>query len=116
MRQRDRGALLDILEQIRLIEEFLVGVTHEAFLSDGIRQSAVTYRVAIIGEAATRLSDDFRLTHPEVPWKKIRDMRNFLLHVYDKIDFEQVWATAQDDLPPLQQAVQAMLAADVSED
>ena len=92
------------------------GMTRETFLCDRLRQDAVMLRVAIIGEAATRLSESFRTDHPEVNWRIIRRMRNILIHIYDQVDSVKVWDTVQDDLTPLQNAVTAMLAADTSWD
>jgi uncharacterized protein with HEPN domain len=102
--------LLDILEHIRVIGEHLQGVTHEAFMGDVLRQDAVLRRIEVIGEAATRLSPELRAAHPEVPWQQIRDMRNFLIHVYDQVNCDRVWDTVQQDLAPLRQAVEEMLA------
>ncbi len=114
MLPRDQASLLDIIEQIRVIRAHLAGFTREDFMSDLLRQDAVMLRVAIIGEAATRLSNEFRAAHPEVPWKKIRDMRNFLIHVYDKVDYAKVWDTVQQDMTPLLIAVERIIAEDAT--
>jgi uncharacterized protein with HEPN domain len=41
---------------------------------------------------------------PDVPWRDIRDMGNFLRHEYDRVDLAVVWRTVTDDLPPLKDA------------
>lgn len=79
----------------------MIGISHEEFLGDVLQQDAFVRRIEVIGEAATRLSSDFRNAHPEVAWQDIRDMRYFLIHVYDMIDYEKVWDTVQHDLTPL---------------
>lgn len=114
MQPRDRTSLLDIIDQIQIIRSHLTGITYEDFMSDVLRQDAVTRRIEIIGEAATRLSSAFRDAHPEVEWRDIRDMRNFLIHVYDQIDYEKVWDTVQQDLTPLLTAVERILAEDAA--
>jgi uncharacterized protein with HEPN domain len=114
MKPRDRTSLQDIADQVHIIQQYLDGYTHDAFLNDLIRQDAVIRRFEIIGEAATRLSADFRDCHPEIPWQRIRAMRNFLSHVYDAVDLSLVWKTAQEDLPPLLIAVARVLAGDMS--
>lgn len=38
-----------------------------------------------------RLSDDFKKTNLEIPWHKIRGMRNYVAHEYGSMDFEVVW-------------------------
>ena len=116
MLPRDRASLLDILEQIRVIGTHMHGVTREAFLTDVLRQDAVMRRIEVIGEAATRLSSAFRDAHPQVEWRDIRDMRNFLIHVYDMVNYNKVWETIQQDLAPLKNAVEAILAADTPEE
>jgi uncharacterized protein with HEPN domain len=115
VRLRDRASLLDILEFIRIITDRMAGMTYEAFLADTEKQDAVTYRVALIGEATTRLSDGFRAAHPEIPWAEIRKMRNFLIHVYDHVDHHEVWDVTQKNLEPLRLAVEAILAAEPEE-
>jgi len=112
VKPRDRTSLLDIIEQIHTIQRYVAGYTREIFLDDPVMQDAVIRRFEIIGEAATLLTDEFRALHPEVNWRDIRDMRNFLIHVYDAVDMMIVWKTTQEDLHPLQAAVEKILAED----
>ncbi|MEI7834534.1 MAG: DUF86 domain-containing protein [bacterium] len=114
MQPRDRVSLQDIVEQINTIQEYLVGQELEDFLQDTMRQDAVIRRFELIGEAATRLSDEFRTSHPEITWRTIRDMRNFLIHVYDSVDITIVWTTAHNDITPLLRAVEKMLGEEPS--
>jgi len=55
----------------------------------------------IIGEATRGLSDDFRTTNPEIPWRKMVGMRDRLIHGYFDVDVEVVWKTVTSDLPGL---------------
>jgi uncharacterized protein with HEPN domain len=50
----------------------------------------VVAQLLIIGEAVTRLSNEFRSSHPEIAWAKIAGMRNRLIHGYDKIRWDLV--------------------------
>jgi uncharacterized protein with HEPN domain len=71
------------------------------FLADLKTQSAVLHQLLIIGEAAKRLSADFRAAHPEVPWKLIAGTRDKLIHFYEGVDLDEVWKMATADLPQL---------------
>jgi uncharacterized protein with HEPN domain len=62
---------------------------------------AILKAVEIIGEAASKVSDETREVYPQIPWSGIVAMRNRLTHVYFDIDLERVWDTVTDDLPPL---------------
>lgn len=54
-----------------------------------------------IGELVGRLSDDFKARHPEIPWRQIRGMRNFVAHEYGSLDLEVVWYTANEGVAEL---------------
>ncbi len=41
--------------------------------------------VELIGEAATRLPEDWRAEHPDMSWQQIIAMRNVLIHGYDQV-------------------------------
>ena len=70
-----------------------------------------SHHLQIIGEAASKLSADLRIAHPEVPWPRIVGMRNVLIHDYLGIDIDIVWAAVERDLPPLRVQIQAVLRA-----
>ena len=55
----------------------------------------------IIGEAASRLSEEFRLQHRGIPWREIIGMRNVLIHGYFDVDWQQVWVASGRDVPNL---------------
>ncbi len=62
---------------------------------------ALVRLVEVIGEAANRVSEDFRSRYPQVPWREAVGMRNRIIHGYDVIDFDILWSVLQKDLPPL---------------
>jgi len=62
---------------------------------------ALVRLLEIVGEAAARTSIDVRAAHPAIPWAEIVSLRNRLIHGYDAVDFDILWAILTDDLPPL---------------
>ena len=97
----DDVLLLDVLLAARDAVEFLSDSTPEQFRQDRLRQMATAKAVEIVGESASRLSDEFRAKHPEVPWHQVVGMRHRLVHDYFGIDLEEVWRTVKQDLPNL---------------
>lgn len=65
---RDADYLVDIVSSARLIVNYAEGVEREQFLRDTALQDSVIRRLEIIGEAAGRMSSEFRAGDPEVPW------------------------------------------------
>ena len=62
----------------------------------------------MLGEAAYKLSRNFRDVHPEIPWTVLVQLRNHLVHEYHDIDIERVWSTIRSDVPALLPALRSM--------
>jgi uncharacterized protein with HEPN domain len=106
---RDETALLDIARAARLVIEFTQGMDKTAFLDDIKTQSAVLHQLTVMGEAVKRLSQDFRARHPEIPWALIAGMCDRLIHGYDIVDLDEVWKTANADVPDLLSLLEPLL-------
>jgi uncharacterized protein with HEPN domain len=68
--------------------------------------------IEIIGEAASKVTDDYRRCHPEIPWRDMIDMRNRLAHGYFDMNLKIIWDTVQEDLPKLLPLIAALREAD----
>lgn len=109
MKKDDTVYLQHILDAIEQIEEYLKGVSVKRFLQTRLLQDGVVRQLEIIGEASRNLADEFRQTHPEVPWGEIVGLRNRIIHAYFNVNLQIVWEIVQNDLPPLKQQVERIL-------
>lgn len=100
-KRRDPANLWDILEAAEKIQLFLKNKTFDDFLSDDMLRAAVERNLEIIGEAARRVSNDFKHENPDIPWRKIIAQRNVLIHEYDDINYKEMWEVASFHLPRL---------------
>lgn len=107
--KNDRTYLTHIREAIESIEEYLEGVTYERFVSNKMIMDAVVRELEIIGEASNNLSDEFRKEHSSVLWRRMKDMRNFLIHEYFGVNTKVVWDTCKDDLPKIKSFIEKIL-------
>lgn len=107
----ERPLLEHILQAIDRIEEYAAD-GEAAFLADTRTQDAIIRNFEVIGEAAKGLSQDLRDRHPDIAWKQIKGMRDFLIHVYFGVNLERVWRTVQDDVGPLKKVVKRELEQD----
>ncbi|USW95401.1 DUF86 domain-containing protein [Pseudomonas proteolytica] len=83
---------------------FVEGLSKSEFFEDKRTQQAVIMSLIIIGEASTKIMDqypDFTAGQPQVPWRSMRGMRNRIAHGYFEINLEVVWDTVQHALPAL---------------
>ena len=76
---------------------------------------AIRYLVMTVGEAANRVSPEFRAAHPEIPWVDVIGMRNRLAHGYDQISRELLHDTVALYLPKLVGQLDAMLGDEPTE-
>ena len=98
---RQAAYLLDIFRSVKTIQSYVAGQTHEEFLADTKTQDAVLRRFLVAGEAAARLTPETCAEFPNVPFHKITGMRNRVVHDYGNVDFEIIWETVKNHLPPL---------------
>jgi uncharacterized protein with HEPN domain len=91
----------DIIDSGNKILLYTQGQTFEEFVSDAKTVDAVIRNFEIIGEAANRLPEDFKDSHPEIDWHRIRGFRNRIVHDYFGIDYSIVWHIKESYLPIL---------------
>ena len=77
------------------------GKSFENFTTNSVYKNAVCLCLLQIGELSTRLSDEFKENHKNIPWRQIRGMRNVVAHEYGNIDDETVWETVEDGVGEL---------------
>ena len=106
----DSVSLRHMLDASREIMEILQGRKQSELADDRIVQLAVTHLFTILGEAATRVSEETRMAHPEIPWGYAIGMRNRIIHGYDVVDLDVIWDTAQENIPELVEQLEEILA------
>ena len=110
MRPPDDSILLaDMLDYARRAVTALDGRSREVLDTDAVLVGALERFVEVIGEAASRLSENTSKTAPEVPWHEIIAMRNRLVHGYFAVDLNILWTVVNDDLPELIDALDRLI-------
>lgn len=111
----DDACLLDMLLAARKVQAYTQGVTAQQFYGDEELQDAVMRRIQIIGEAARKVSQDFRQSHPRIPWAQIIGMRNTLVHLYFRVIPERVWEVVEKNIPALILLLEPLVPQDTSD-
>lgn len=99
----------DILEAIERIEVYTAGLTFESFAADRKTVDAVVRNIEIIGEASGYVPEEIQRRYPDIPWSRMRGMRNVLIHRYDEVSLPILWETIRRRLPPLVSPLRAIL-------
>lgn len=103
MRERikDIDRLRHIMESIDVLLESRRHHTIDDLKADRILFHGYVKEVEIIGEAAYKLTREFRCTHPDIEWDDMIAMRYVLVHGYYQISPAKLWDTVVKDLEPI---------------
>jgi uncharacterized protein with HEPN domain len=101
MKETDIVRLRHMLEAAREIRSFIKERNKDDLERDRILTLALVKEIEIIGEAASKVSQEARQQIPDIEWRDIVGMRNRLVHVYFEIDEDILWDTIIYDIPKL---------------
>ena len=109
--------LYHIIQAGERIFRSIDGITKDDFYANEDKQGNVVRCLEIIGEATNHLSNEILTAHEDIPWHAIVGMRNNLIHGYNEVNYEFVWATVQNDIRPLiDRAKQILLGIKLPDD
>ena len=101
--KNDAIYLKHILDAIEEVENYLGKIGFADFEKNTLVINATIRQLEIIGEAAMRISKEFKAKNSEIPWLEIIGMRNRLIHEYFGVDIKVVWETVTNDLVKLKE-------------
>jgi len=85
-------------------------LTVEKVAADPVYKNALAMSILQIGELVNTLSDDFRATHDQMPWREIKRMRDKATHHYWRFDVDILWETVTEDIEPLKAYCEGLIA------
>ncbi len=98
---KDIGRIAHMLEMAQLLESEKEKHSLTEIESDKILFFGLSKMVEIIGEAAYKITKEFKEGHSELPWRQIEGMRHILVHGYYTISPEVLWDVIEHDIPAL---------------
>jgi uncharacterized protein with HEPN domain len=101
------GHILDCIAKVEYLTNRLQH--YDNFEKQWIEQDAIIRNLEIIGEASINVSDDMKEQYPNVDWKEMRGMRNFVTHEYFGISLTIIWDIVTHDIPVLKKQIQDII-------
>lgn len=103
--------LRDIKDAITALRHHLQRVREDRVSDDAaLLHDALLFQFVVIGEAVKNLAAETRASEPTVPWADIAGLRDLIAHEYFRIEIERVIQIVERDLPPLETAIDRLLA------
>ncbi len=112
MNPDDRVRLRHIADALKAAMRFAEGRSREDLDKDQMLAFALLHAIQIVGEAASKITAEFREQHPQIPWVLITGMRHRLVHAYFDINHDILWTTATESVPKLLGQVDGLLSSD----
>lgn len=107
MYKRDWKILFeDIIDSINKIEEYTLGLSYEEFEENNLIVDAVVRNIEIIGEASKNISVEIQNKFVDIPWQKLRGIRNRIVHDYFDVDRTIIWHIVTFELSLLKKTLQ----------
>jgi uncharacterized protein with HEPN domain len=66
-----------------------------------LHQNAVIRSLEVIGEAAGKVSPEFRAAQADISWREMIGLRHRLIHGYADVRLDLVWRVVTEHLDPL---------------
>ena len=91
----------DMIEAAEDAVRYAQDLDYDGFVATKMVRDAVLHNLHVVGEASNHMAEEIVARYPDLPWDDMRDMRNIVAHEYFRVDWEIVWSTVREDLPPL---------------
>lgn len=102
---KNKDILVDVLELIDRLDAsvklYKIRDKEDFLCRDELEQDGLAYKIQAIAETLGKISQDFKDSHTEIPWKNIKGMRNQLSHNYGQNNYRLIWSTYKEKLPEL---------------
>lgn len=103
----DLLSLIEAIDKIKLYSQDFANA--DDLYHDQKSFDASMMQFVVIGEVISRLDEDFKSKHSDIPWQKIKDFRNIIAHDYFGIDADEIWDIIQNKILPLKVDIEVLL-------
>lgn len=109
MNRDDLIRLRHVADALKAAIRFAADRRREDLDHDDMLAFALTRAIEIVGEAASKVGDDTREAHPQIPWAAIVGMRHRLVHAYFDVDLDILWRSATEAAPALLAQIEPLI-------
>ncbi|MBQ7897665.1 MAG: DUF86 domain-containing protein [Clostridia bacterium] len=90
-----------ILNDLSFIIKHMKNTSKEELNSNDLLWDSMMFRLIQISENSKSLTEEYKNTRKEIPWRDISGLRNRIVHDYGNVDIEIVYNTLTEDIPAL---------------
>ncbi|MCK9268192.1 MAG: DUF86 domain-containing protein [Alkaliphilus sp.] len=95
---KSQKTILKIINYIDSVLKYTNNVDYTGFRNNNMMVEACVFNLSQIGELVNKLDNEYILEHSEIPWFKMRGLRNRIVHDYEGINLNLIWEIIELDL------------------
>jgi uncharacterized protein with HEPN domain len=114
MKKENAANLLRLWHIKKAAEKVVAAVDRiglEGYENDELYRLAFEKLIQNLGESAYNLTDDLKMQHPHIEWKKIEGTRHRVVHDYYVVDETVIWKIATLYVPQLLTDIEPIIEA-----
>ena len=75
-----------------------------------VYRNSITMPILQIGELAKNLSEEFRTSNKDIPWREVSGIRDVFAHHYGSLDYDMAWNTSKEDIEDLKGILRGLIS------
>ncbi len=88
-----------ILTDLHFIVKHMDGISVQVLEENEVLLDSMMFRLIQIQENTKKLTDAYKMSHDDIPWKDIAGLRNRIVHDYGNVDLDVIYTTLTEDIP-----------------
>lgn len=98
---KEKKIIQKIVKYIDCILKYTDQITYDDFKENSMMVEACVFNLSQIGELANKLENEYVREYPDIPWYKMKGLRNRIVHDYEGINLKLIWEIIESDLEKL---------------
>ncbi len=91
------------------IFDYTQNIEYAEFKRNDMMVEACVFNLSQIGELVNKLEKTFLTRHQDIPWFKVRGLRNRIVHDYEGVNLILIWEIIENDLSSLKEQLLELL-------
>lgn len=95
---KNQKIIQKIINYIDSILKYTDNVDYIEFRNNSMMVEACVFNLSQIGELVNKIDKDYIAYYPEIPWFKMRGLRNRIVHDYEGVNLNLIWEIIDTDI------------------
>lgn len=100
---KNQKIILKIINYIDSILKYTNSADYGEFRNNTMMVEACVFNLSQIGELVNKLDKEYVSKYPEIPWFKMRGLRNRIVHDYEGVNLNLIWEVIDMDIKILRE-------------